>query len=68
MFSLVVAFWVVDAAIELHEKQKKVREKKVALTPYSPIKTVLYTVIAFVYIAIRAYILVEPLYVYARCR
>lgn len=58
MFSLVVACWVVGAAIELHEKKKKVREsQKVAITP---MKMVLFTVISLVYIAIRAYILIEP--------
>ncbi|MCJ1398354.1 hypothetical protein MMC11_001552 [Xylographa trunciseda] len=58
LFSLVVAFWAVDAGVELHERKKKVSgDKKVAVTPT---KMVLYAVIMIVYVTIRLYILIEP--------
>ncbi|KAK3176099.1 hypothetical protein OEA41_007421 [Lepraria neglecta] len=58
LFSLVVAFWAVDAGVELHERKKKVAEnQKVAVTP---VKMALYAVIAVVYVTIRIYILIEP--------
>lgn len=58
--SLVVAFWAVDAAVELHQRKriKKVPgNEKVALTP---VKMLLYAIISMVYVAIRLYILIEP--------
>lgn len=58
MFSLVGAFWAVDAGVELHQKKKKVpKDQKVALTP---VKMALYALISIVYVIIRLYILVEP--------
>lgn len=58
MSSLIVAFWVVDAGVELHQRKKKrVGNQKVALTP---VKMALYAVISLVYVTIRIYILVEP--------
>lgn len=59
-FSLVVVFWAVDAAVELHQRKeiKKVPgNEKVALTP---VKMALYVIISMVYVAIRLYILIEP--------
>lgn len=59
--SLVAAFWVVDACVELHQRKKikKVvgNEEKVAVTP---VKMALYAIISMVYVAIRLYILIEP--------
>ena len=58
LFSLVVAFWAVDAGVELHERQKNITvANKLAVTP---IRMVLYTVICLVYVTIRLYILIEP--------
>ena len=58
LFSLVVAFWVVDAGVELHQRKKMVsRTEKVALTP---VKMALYVLIVMVYVTIRIYILIEP--------
>ncbi|MCJ1281079.1 hypothetical protein MMC26_000397 [Xylographa opegraphella] len=58
LFSLVVAFWAVDAGVELHERQKKLSiDEKLAVTP---IRMLLYTVICLVYVTIRLYILIEP--------
>ncbi|MCJ1322002.1 hypothetical protein MMC15_007347 [Xylographa vitiligo] len=58
LFSLVVAFWAVDAGVELHERQKNVSvADKLAVTP---IRMVLYTFICLVYVIIRLYILIEP--------
>jgi len=58
LFSLVVAYWLVDAGVELHERTKQLSVKeKVAVTP---IKMGLYAVIAIVYVIIRLYILIEP--------
>lgn len=59
--SLVAAFWVVDAGVELHQRNKikKVLEnEKVAVTP---VKMALYAIISMVYVAIRLYMLIEPL-------
>ena len=58
LFSLVVAFWAVDAGEGLYRRQKKVpASQKVAVTP---VKMMLYAVIAMTYVTIRIYILVEP--------
>ena len=58
LLALVVAFWAVDAGVELHQRWKKVpRNQKVALTP---VKMALYALIVLVYVTIRIYILVEP--------
>ncbi|MCJ1256716.1 hypothetical protein MMC24_004540 [Lignoscripta atroalba] len=58
LLSLVVAFWAVDAAVELHQRRKMVPEdQKVAITPA---KMALYALIVMVYMTIRIYILVEP--------
>ena len=58
LFSLVVAFWVVDAGVEVHQWKKKVPgNQRVAVTPA---KMALYAVIAMVYVIVRIYILIEP--------
>ena len=57
LFSLVVAFWIVDAAVEIYEKKTAPGKPKVAVTPA---KMALYAVIAVVYVTIRLYILIEP--------
>lgn len=60
MLSLVAAFWIVDAGVDLHQR-KKIKKvlgnEKVALTP---VKMALYAIISMVYVAIRLYILIEP--------
>ena len=58
LFSSVVAFWVVDAGVELHQRRKKVASKeRGALTP---VKMAIYILIVMVYVTIRIYILIEP--------
>lgn len=58
--SLVAAFWLVDAGVELYQRKKiKVlgNEGKMAVTP---VKMALYSIITMIYVAIRLYILIEP--------
>lgn len=60
IFALIVAYWAIDAGVELHQKKetkKKGENQKVAVTP---VKMALYVVITLVYVTIRFYILVEP--------
>ena len=57
LFSLIVAFWTVDAAVEIYEKKTAPGKPKVAVTPA---KMALYAAIAVTYMTIRLYILIEP--------
>ena len=58
MFSLVMAYWVVDAGIELYQQRKASQGiEKVAIPP---VMMALYAVIATIYVTIRMYILIEP--------
>ena len=57
-FSLVVAFWTVDAGVELHQRRRLVLgDQKMAVTT---VKMALHAVIAIVYVAIRLYLMIEP--------
>ena len=59
MFNLIVAYWAVDAGVELYQKKIKnlSRDHRAVVTPF---QMALYTVISAVYIATRICILVEP--------
>ena len=59
VFSLVMAYWVVDVGVWLHHKRKRSREIQKAAIP--PVWVALCVVLGMIYVTIRMYILIEPL-------